>query len=1594
MCRCWPCKLCHIGFSVLLAVIAFCSDTTRGDVQVVPRFTDLPSSVSYYVDNAGGPNDTHQLDLVCRAWPPNAKVFLLASQLHTSSVSVWNERGTMAVASSQALHQPTSGMFDNLLPVPQGLGNQRYGVLSAAQIVGLDRQLQNPRDLINHLSLFDAVRARPAAGPNDEVAVMLSVVSMLEARQLEMMRLYCLAATAFGHILSSPFHVVPTSLGDFPQPSTPFSSPTVRTVDVLENNIGVVDCEVPLNSHPNPKVHFELNGTRIVETTSQVDRYRLVWRPNGQRVSLLIHEVQIQDRGTYRCAITNPLTGEKKYAPEVTLLNPISPKKFVSFRFTVSLASNLPANSNGTHETSTKILVEEGQNVTLFCVLQGAPPPTAVTYPFDGNMTAHDRIQRDKKFGLLQITDVRIQDAGVYVCTHRQLTSTVHMHVKPRLRLVTRPEDVRISRLGDQAQFNCSTSDPQVTPFWLFNGEPVNVRTWSGRNNSILLTNVTKKDLGIYQCVAQRKPTDRRLSYEWVSASAILALKSDRMIRTADELAMLTPQRPKSTVETTPEITTDELTPRAQVLYDNLAVYLVWQPLRPELSGLDQSKAVEYRVEYSVQTSPVEERQRGNLNVTETPVALVGLVGHEAVRWSEPMPLKQQTATAFVYITDAVLKPSKRYRFRVIAIDPATGSQGRVYLMWTFDGANGQSPLATSGQNSLSSTSVGNPQPLTATAPTSSLFPSASDSSVFVPDYFLVLARPLVKPKTNSADSFKYGTYWATQFNGSNVREGMLTGLNRSASYQVIVYGVRGTDNNRQITRFSKAAYVNLATADHVGGYSLLKALTSNRLMYLILGGIAALMFFVVLIFILLCLCRQQRDRRLHGQRKKQNGFAHGYKDTNLQYIPVSTTDGSGGGACGQRHSGAGTLSNHGTGAGPGNMLMMNNLQCSAFSEHSNPNTHQMQQQQQQQQQIDQYTAAAMSNEAMLMHQQQHSSVLGSQMHFQAQQQQQQQQTVYHPQHHQSHHSLLFPSGAVLSGPTGAMFQSGTLPGGPRYIRQQSYPTQQQQFSSHQPLNRTTTPATGVDMVDYYHHQQQQQPMPNVYAHQQPQLPPVPHPQTAELPPPYGSVNGVMHHQMVYYPGPTTPSGTSLKREPPTGGSLQDGSSYGTLLQRGQLTGSMIHDPSSALVGGAISPVPGHPGYYHGSQQALHMTQYPNGVGAPQSVNAAMYSPRQSQQIAAFYAQQQQQAQYPNYYGQQLSHHLDAVGQGPHGFGHTDGESIYSYFSQQEVPAPGTHQPLNPLPEENQASGIGCSGYVDSGMQTADFNGQGGIGADGSPAGGGGNHRHHRRRRRKQQQRQTSDQPNGTSTNDSPDGAGEGPSFSEQQSGDTRVEEQRQTYEQETPGQKRHHSLSGAGTYSDADPMSGQQSFTSPQSYHQNSLSAVDPNRSGYMRYDSPQRGGSMSAGQLPPPNQPPPPPPPPAVALGLSSSGGIMNGHPTEHHNVYPNPHLGMHQHPLTSADSLSLRVYPGAPGGYPTSSGASLLVGPPPRVRDYSEYGIPRGIGLPPTPAGGGGQPQPPQHNALMGNLVTSSHHLNGGTNPTMMMTMYDGRYREGQA
>ncbi|VEL35284.1 unnamed protein product [Protopolystoma xenopodis] len=111
---------------------------------------------------------------------------------------------------------------------------------------------------------------------------------------------------------------------------------------------------------------------------------------------------------------------------------------------------------------------------------------------------------------------------------------------------------------------------------------------------------VTAADLGIYQCVLHRisdfeystvsdnlgvsMPTWSGFSTaldaeeEWVSASALLALRSDRVARSAEDLARLAPPSPLPiTTPAIPEETTPELTPNATAFFDNLAVHLSWK---------------------------------------------------------------------------------------------------------------------------------------------------------------------------------------------------------------------------------------------------------------------------------------------------------------------------------------------------------------------------------------------------------------------------------------------------------------------------------------------------------------------------------------------------------------------------------------------------------------------------------------------------------------------------------------------------------------------------------------------------------------------------------------------------------------------------------------------------------------------------------------------------------------------------------------------------------------------------------------------------------------------------------------------------------
>lgn len=1281
------------------------------------------------------------------------------------------------------------------------------------------------------------------------------------------------------------------------------------------------------------------------------EKYKQVRRPNEDRVLLLINNFKTSDEGDYRCTLTNPMTRRTVWSPEIVRLQVRAPDKPVNVRVLLPLASQ----DNSSAAASRLIVVREGDNVTLFCIMEGAPPPEVQTYPHN---TQNGRYIMDQDFGLLHLVNVQPSDEGVFLCSTAHLSLTATLKVKPRLRLATSPVDIRIASLGKRAEFRCSTSDNSVKPFWLFNGNPI----YTPDPQVLVIGSVQESDLGLYQCIARTLTPDGRTD-EWVSATAPLALYFDKVVTKAADLVEFIPSVHRTPSHREALATTKEMTPLVEMALDNFAVYLTWNvsdatlypgfrhdnnlPLVPPSPTQLQSQQIAFQIDYSSLV------RQSVLNP-----ALVGLIPPEPAVWSKTERLNKMWKHKYGFVIGAPLEPGNTYRFRVRAVSMETGMDvippsdwsdpvsthhiskaappritsvqpyhdGRFNVTWEFDG------------------DVGN---------------QSTEEESFIPDFFLILARPVLHSPSQSStpgvtstnadaedveqgagsevttknDSVvRYGRYRATQVNGSDAREAFIYNLNASISYQLVVYGVKYENGARRITRFSEAKFATLPEVPGFGTFSFIRAVTENKPIFIGLGVLALIIFLVVMVLVIMCIARQRKYRR--RRRVKHNGFLTGHNNSE-KYQTQS-----------QQHQQHSQQLNHQSSTdlrttspsvkaaqaaqvqAQGQAMLMGTLmRQSNFSE---PPGHPHQQ----------FT-------------QQQAAYMGSLMHLGY-------YGSHHPQHHhQSHHSLLLPATPAPGMMGSPMFHSGTLPpgmrgGGMMHPQQpQSHhhlqsppppppPAQLGGFGSQQVLNQMDGMEQATLMRDYYQQQQHQQQFYQQHLLNQQQgqqasfMQYAPNSPPAYLPPQQqqqqmmDSLSSRQHSQSYAYGG-SIHSGASVKRDP--NGSIHEDS---TLLARSPMS---PHPPP--MLGDQIPP----PGYF---QTPMYAQQHPlmSPPPPPMQMSGAAYYPGQPQ--------------------------ADPAQMALHNMGHhTDGESIYSYFSQQDVCHPQPHALLNPLPEENQMN----LGYAESGSQTAGLNGTSGTASPPAVGGGtAGGHRHHRRRRRKQQQQQSQSSVQQFS------GGGEGDGF--QFPGHTSEQIAMMTM-MEAQGRVAPNGMNGTTPPSAAGLE---------QSGGNEAVNQMENPRSGNQSFDrsTPSYGASPGVGvrsSLPPPSQPPPPPPAAMMMLPMQmtspgglDSAGVAIGNPN-----------------AASSSSLNRR------GGV-----SGVLSGAPPRIRDYSEYGIPTstpnagGIGSPPHPQGVVAMPTPTPPSASGGgggkqipaSQTTGFNNNNNGNKSTSSGGGGSMRYREGQA
>ncbi|XP_068023389.1 cell adhesion molecule-related/down-regulated by oncogenes isoform X2 [Melanerpes formicivorus] len=304
----------------------------------------------------------------------------------------------------------------------------------------------------------------------------------------------CVAAGSAGAVRSRPALVSMASLGDF----EPWVPPAAVAAE--EGGTALLGCKVP-ESHPEAQVRFQVKGRWLEQST---DNYLIL--PSG---NLQILNVSSEDKGSYRCAAYNPLTGELRTEP-------------AGRRLAVSSSS-----SGGFHIlhplSPQSLAVPRHSPLTLECVVSGSPP-ASVRWLKDGR----DALRRGS-WRLLHshlVTDrLEVSDAGNYSCVvgngsgvveHRNYSLTVLE--PPSISRGLQDEEVAA---GGSVHFWCEVGgSPAPSLSWLHNAAPLRP---SPRHllagGRLRIRAVGRQDAGVYQCMAHN-------SLGFVQASGSLRVRT------------------------------------------------------------------------------------------------------------------------------------------------------------------------------------------------------------------------------------------------------------------------------------------------------------------------------------------------------------------------------------------------------------------------------------------------------------------------------------------------------------------------------------------------------------------------------------------------------------------------------------------------------------------------------------------------------------------------------------------------------------------------------------------------------------------------------------------------------------------------------------------------------------------------------------------------------------------------------------------------------------------------------------------------------------------------------------------------------------
>lgn len=718
----------------------------------------------------------------------------------------------------------------------------------------------------------------------------------------------CIANGSSGAMLSRSVSVSRPNLADFD------SNLPNRNITVTDGNTAVIPCATP-KGIPPIITEFEKNSHSFLLTS------RHLTLPSG---NLQIANVTPGDDGEYRCVAVNPLTLERRLAPNVIRLKVSGSGNRSQPRFSWTPESHVD--------------VVRGQNLTIECVAEGWPVPKVTWKRYGGELPEG---RHEVVWGNLVINNVEKLDEGTYICraevngSQRQENVAFVDVLEPPV-VVTPLANKNVTESG-RVTFICDVLPlEKVTIEWFFNSIPVaTVPTATDQrviiaNNSLTLVNVRPNQMGIYQCfVSNSVGVDYSSAILTVNALDDVNKRQQNDMQDADshvgEPAIAPSPSPNRRRK---KLLKNSSQMQSPVIAVTMMTVSVISSEVTDVDGDEVTSPTESKepVESGVKENkePGENGGGGSATLGPPSKPVVTKLTETAVRlrWSVP-DRNNSLPIVFFKIQFKEILDSKRGRWRTLdeeinrssrsydVFDLKTGSsyQFRIAAVYSnFDnqlGPNsdrfalraGGGSASSSGASARSRAPVSSPMIVDVQANLSSFFvvwqyQPAERVSI---DGFNIFYKPYDSP----------GAHLKHVVTGANIRKATIHGLLSDTSYSIHMTCFNGDAESkpsisvvrRTLTLFGPSGSPEtrrhndedddvIVDADEEEDDAVVAATTlrsvyltsrnntqsSNELLFIVLGVVLGVMMLVLVMVMVACACKQRQERRLmaavEGRRK------------------------------------------------------------------------------------------------------------------------------------------------------------------------------------------------------------------------------------------------------------------------------------------------------------------------------------------------------------------------------------------------------------------------------------------------------------------------------------------------------------------------------------------------------------------------------------------------------------------------------------------------------------------------------------------------------------------------------------------------------